>query len=81
MATITSDIGATQQLIAVSDGGNPAAASLWRVDDEVIAVRFVREDGVTWMVSRGAYGTTAATHSASAEVTAVSLTIGLDSPA
>jgi hypothetical protein len=81
MATLTTSISATQNVIAVSDPGTPAAGSLHRVDDEVIAFRgLVLEAAGSWHVSRAAHGTTAATHLAEATVTAVSLVTALDEP-
>jgi hypothetical protein len=77
MATLASDVSATQQILGVTDPGTPALRSRHVIDDELVEyVGLFLSDPARWVVNRGVEGTAAASHSAAATVTAFDVTAG-----
>jgi hypothetical protein len=79
--SISADISATQQLLPITDPGSPVRGQLYRIEDEVVEYKGdANGDTAVWLVNRGVHGTTAATHTSTTTLAAVSLAVAIDEP-
>ncbi len=72
--SLTVGIGATDTTLTLNVAGGSIAGSVIQIDGEALTVTAVTGGGTQYTVTRGAFGTTAATHDPAAVVYALSIT-------